>query len=116
MSFLTVLNTQPELPIFSIPADDSNVAWLVDLLREQKCWMTAKRIIELSGDRLSDRDIRALAEAASGDLLSGQKGYRHISHATPEEIHHAAAWLESQASKMALRAQRIRRRAHQILA
>jgi len=48
------------------------------------------------------------------NIISGQRGYKHIAHATPEEINHAANWLESQAKKMSERACAIRRNAHKI--
>lgn len=101
---------QKELP-FTFAPEDANVKWLEELLKGHGGWMT-RRDIELStGGRVGDRDIRALASASEW-IISGQKGYKHIEHATPEESAHAANWLESQAKKMSERACVIRRNAH----
>jgi hypothetical protein len=88
-------------------------AWLEELLLNAGCWMTAKDISLTTGGRVLDRDIRQVASETS-NVISGQKGYRHIRCSTAEEINHAANWLESQADKMGKRARAIRRRAHQI--
>lgn len=105
---------QPELKIFVPSADDVNVIWLENLLDGSHCWMTAKDIGLTTWGKIGDRDIRALASASEW-IISGQKGYKHLKHATPEEIHHAAAWLESQAKKMSERACSIRRNGHKLL-
>jgi len=79
-------------------------------------WHTAAKI---SGSlSLSDRKVRALAEASNGLVVSGPgtPGYCHASHCTAEEISHAAETLISQGKRMIARAIRIRRRGHQILA
>lgn len=89
-------------------------AWLEDVLRRNGSWLTAAEIARLSCLELSDRAIRALA-SESPWIISGQRGYKHITAATPQEIHHAAAWLESQAKKMSDRACHIRRQAHCLL-
>lgn len=110
------MNQQPEqLELKQFPAapHDPNVQWLEELLLGAKCWMSAKDISLTVGGKALDREIRELASASKW-IISGQKGYRHISHATAEEINHAANWLESQAKKMSERAGRIRRSAHQV--
>ena len=107
------MSQQPELKIFTYPPDDSNTVWLETLLDGAKCWMTASDIALTTSGKIGDRDIRALASSSS-NVLSGQKGYKHIKHATAEEIDHAANWLESQAKKMSDRAGAIRRNAHKI--
>lgn len=106
--------SQPELKIFVPVDDDPNIAWLENLLDGSRCWMTAGDIELTTQGRKGDRNIRALASASQW-IISGQKGYKHLKHATPEEIHHAAAWLESQAKKMSERACTIRRNGHRIL-
>jgi DNA adenine methylase len=58
------------------------------------------------------RQLRELANASDGKIISGQRGYRHIRHATLEEIEHAANWLEHQAVQMGERARSIRRLRH----
>jgi hypothetical protein len=94
-------------------AADADLAWLEELLKGAGCWMSAKDIMLTVVGRLGDRDVRALA-SRSAWIISGQKGYKHITHASPEEIHHCAAWLESQAKQMGERAGRIRSAAHKI--
>lgn len=104
---------QKDLPLFEVADGDPNVAWLEQLLLGAGCWMTSRDIEHTTAGRLGDRDVRALASASEW-VISGQKGYKHIKHATAEEIHHAAAWLESQAKKMSDRAGTIRRNAHKL--
>jgi len=101
----------PQLGLFEVAGDDQNVRWLEDYLRRARVWLTASELSLATDGRLSDRDLRALA-SASAWVISGQKGYKALEHATPEEIDHAAAWLESQAKKMSDRAGAIRRNAH----
>jgi hypothetical protein len=84
---------------------------LLTYLYAHPYWCTAKSISAVLG--LCDRTLRDCAQHSDGQIISGQKGYKHHLHATPEETHHAAAWLESQAKTMATRAAAIRRRAHQ---
>ena len=101
--------TQPEF--FVADPESTGVVWLEKLLRGNEGWMTARDLMRTDGCRYHDRDIRALASASS-KIISGQKGYKHVEHATPEEVSHAASWLESQAKKMSDRAGAIRRNAH----
>lgn len=76
-------------------------------------WQTAAKLA--AATRLPDRKLRALAAESGGRIISGQKGYCLISEATPEEIHHAWSWLESQAKQMLARAVQIRRQAHHLI-
>jgi hypothetical protein len=101
-----------QLEIFRADPTDPNVDWLVNLLFERRDWLTAAEIIQLAGHRLHDRAIRALAEAAAPKIISGQKGYKHTAHASPEEIHHFYSAMRSQAVKMLHRAQKVRQYAH----
>lgn len=108
---------QTDLPLFLVKPDHPNVRLLVRTLTDAPDWLFAADIIEkwgLPDSEHNRRMIRALAEAASPEALSGQRGYRWIGHATAEEVNHAAGWLEAQAKKMSDRACAIRRRAHQI--
>lgn len=107
--------SEPQKDLFDQPrhAAMDDVLWLENLLDGAKCWLTAKDIMQTVGGRVRDRDIRELA-SASGWIISGQKGYRHMRHASPEEINHATNWLESQAKKMGERAGAIRSNAHKI--
>ena len=109
------LRPSAQLGLFEFSPDDKNVLWLEDLLRGAKCWMTAADLALTffpNPPPRFERNLRAWANA-SGKIISGQKGYRAMEHASPEEIHHAIAWLESQSRQMAERAVRLRRHAHQ---
>ena len=59
----------------------------------------------------SDRKLRAVA-STSDKVISGQRGYRHIAHATMAEVSHAVNWLRHQATEMNARAMRIERAYH----
>ncbi len=63
----------------------------------------------------NSRRLRMLAEAAVSEVISGSNGYRHIETATPDEIRHFCAAMESRAKKILDRALRTRRRAHQLV-
>ena len=91
-----------------------NLQWLERVLDEAGHWLCARELANLTAGRIGDREIRALA-SSSESIISGQRGYRHIRHATAEEINHAASWLESQAKAMLDRSLRIRRRAHKLV-
>jgi hypothetical protein len=110
MSTATNQTPQRDLPFQFAPADP-NVQWLESLLKGHGAWMTRRDIQLTTKGLVDDRDIRALASASEW-IISGQKGYKHIEHASPEESAHAANWLESQAKKMSERACTIRRNAH----
>ena len=104
---------QTELKMFVSAPDDVNVRWLEDLLNSAGCWMTARDIALTVGGARLDRDLREYA-SASRRIISGQKGYKHITHATAAEFNHAAGWMESQAKKMSDRACAIRAEAHKL--
>ena len=109
---------QRDLPLFLVKPGHPNVDLLVNTLAEARDWMHAATILErwqTPDSEHNRRFIRALAEAAGPEVISGQRGYKFIGAATPEEIHHAAAWLEAQAKKMSDRACGIRKRAHQLI-
>jgi len=102
--------TQPDLPIIT-PSVDPDVRWLEQLLLDAHTWMTAGDIGLTTRGRVTDRDIRALA-SASALIISGQKSFLHIEHATAGEIAHASNWLVSQGKGRIKRVPRIRRNAH----
>lgn len=104
-----------QIEMFRVRADDPNVEWLKDLLLRKGGWVTAAEICQVAGDRIDDRRIRSLAEAAGGWVISGQRGYRHIKHAKAGEIDHCVAAWESQARRMQDRARKTRILAHQIV-
>lgn len=74
-------------------------------------WVTAKRLM-IKCD-LTDRQLRAAANASDGQVISGQKGYRLTREATLEEIDHAAHWLSHQAQEMNRRSIAIQKVRHQ---
>lgn len=102
---------QTELPLYKVAPDDASVAWLEHFLREHREWITAGQISPLV--EKDERWIRAVAESSSW-IISGQKGYKHIEHATAEEIGHFVNWMESQGKKMIGRAERVKRNAHAV--
>ena len=108
---------QSDLPLFLVKPDHPNVELLVGTLKSAGGWLLAANILDQwqtpDGEH-NRRFIRALAEAAAPEILSGQKGYKWIGHATAEEVSHAANWLEAQGKKMGDRACALRRRAHEI--
>lgn len=110
-------SANPQLPLFTDRQRDTEtrqIAWLESYLLEHPGWHTS-RMIQQSLNGLptdnGDRLIRKLAQL-SERIISGQKGYKHLTHATPEEINHFVHWMESQAREMTRRAETIRRNAH----
>lgn len=98
---------------------DWEVDYFVKALEMVPGWHTCTELFQLMPQlrhgEAGKRIIRAMAEASGGAIISGQLGYKATVHATPEEIHHATAWLESQGCKMIARAQAIKRKAHQVV-
>lgn len=111
MSSSLTTKRDPQLGLFQFAPADANVQWLENLLQGHGAWMTMKDISFTTGGRIGDRDIRALASASEW-IISGQRGYKHIEHASPEENAHASNWLISQGKQMIKRGCRIRRNAH----
>lgn len=85
----------------------------IDLLEGHLCvrggWSTAR---DLERFGWNDRELRAVASASGGRIISGQKGYCRIDEATVDEANHAASWLEHQAKAMQTRAYEIRQAMH----
>jgi len=77
-----------------------------------KDWQTARQIGHAEDAGWSDRECRLAAEASGGEIITGQKGYKLLSEATPDEVSHAAAWLRSQGEKMIGRSVEIQRLYH----
>src|SRR5690242_12069544 len=94
----------PQPDLFEQPrhAGDADTVWLESVLKAVQGWLTAEHILYHLGRATTDSNKRWLRELASQSqwIISGQRGYKHIEHATAEEIEHAANWLESQAKKM----------------
>lgn len=95
------------------PQLDADASWLERLLFEGKCWMSARDIIHTTKGGVIDREIRQVA-SDSKKIISGQKGYKHVAHATAEEVNHSANWLISQGKKMIRRGIAQRNEAHKI--
>ena len=106
----TPIFRDPQLGLFDAKPTDANVVWLETLLKGAGVWMTARDIIQTCGAKLLDRDVRELA-SASGWVISGQRGYKSMHHATIEEVDHAANWMVSQGKKMIKRGMLLRRNA-----
>lgn len=109
---MPLLTDQPEL--FTARPDDAGVKWLEECLCRYGRWMPAAELLPLVGrpaDEAGKRWLRQLAHASEW-ILSGQRGYKHLDHSTAEELDHAAAWLESQARQMTVRALALRRNGH----
>lgn len=105
----------PQLELFRPAATNPNVAWFVEILFVNGGWMRAADILAIvppDFDGLTDRDVRAWAEAAAPKVISGQRGYKHTDHATAEEIKMFINTMESQGSKMLSRANKVRTYAH----
>lgn len=109
---------QDELPLFEAQKDDPNVQDFVALIARADGWLTASevlgRLLMVNTDS-NRRLVRAWAEAAEDEVISGQKGYRHISRCTPDEINHFSNWMLSQGKKMIRRALKTRRHAHALV-
>lgn len=103
--------TQPELTLTPAPPQTPDVRWLEALLLGANCWMSARDIELTTGGQVNDRNARKLA-SVSEVIISGDKGYKHADHATPEELAHSSNRLISQGKQMIKRGLRIRRYAH----
>lgn len=114
---MTNTTIQPELGLYDVPAVAQDVQWLERVLREVKGWRSARELADLAGQGDSEegrRWVRSLA-SASDWVLSGQKGYKHLDHATAEEIKRFVEWMQRQGRKMIERAERMRRNAHRLV-
>lgn len=89
-----------------------HVAALTAVLRGRG-WMTARQITGHEETDWDERTLRNVAAASQGTILSGQAGYKLTVECTPEEVHHATAWLRSQARLMTSRSLKIARTFHQ---
>ena len=104
-----------QAPAWTINPDD--LKWLETALKANPAWQTAADLLASVG-RVGEDHRRWLRQLASASewIISGQRGYKHIDHATLDEINHAANWLESQAKKMSDRACTLRRNSHRKIA
>jgi hypothetical protein len=92
------------------PVEQDEVTRLVQLLAASGTWMTAREITEQLG--WSDRKTRDLASHSAGQIISGNSGYKHTRHATPEELNEFYGRLVSQAKSMIQRAIKAKRVHH----
>jgi hypothetical protein len=99
-------NVQPGLFNRAPRVSAEAVADVMHWLAHAAGWTTAGGLRVLTN--YSDREIRAIAAASRGRIISGQRGYRLTAEATIEEVNHAEAWLRSQAACMLKRAYEIR--------
>ncbi len=106
--------TQLELAASPAPMADSEQPWLERWLLDNPGWHKVPEIEAASGLRLNYRSI-GYAAAASAEIISGARGYRHLRHAKPEEINHFLAGLGSRIRELARRKIRVQRRAHQLV-
>jgi hypothetical protein len=108
---------QPDLPLSPVREDDASLPTILAILDQETDWLTAAQLLVKLGEAPTDskkRQLREVANASDGKIISGQKGYRHIRHATPDEITHAAHWLRHQAKEMDTRATAILKQYHQL--
>lgn len=91
-----------------------NLAKIIDILDRDKGWLSAVSILARMGCSVTENDRRFLRGliATTPRVISGQNGYRHIAHATTEEVHHFVALMRSQADKMTARALEVSKLAH----
>jgi len=81
-------------------------------------WVTAAHLVgthdwnDAHGRSWTDRDLRAIAAASQGRIISGQRGYARTDQASVEDVNHAAAWLQHQGETMIRRAHEIRQAMH----
>lgn len=102
-------NMVTQLDLFARPERESSehLARRIVAHLAGRGWLTAAQIVTALGlpeGESGKRQVRAAAEASGGELISGQDGYKLTAEATPDELHHASAWLESQGRTMIARA------------
>jgi hypothetical protein len=111
------MTTQLEMPL---PAPDTqDVDLLVNLLDHHGGWLSAAdccKLFQRTPNENSKREIRKMVEKSNGWIISGQKGYCHLCHASAEEANHAENWIEHQAKLMGDKVRAIRRNRHQLAA
>lgn len=94
--------TQPDL--FSarkVTPTTDQVARMIEALRghgwKMRHWFKGR-------EGWNDRELRAVAAASDGRIISGQRGYCLLDDATVEEANHFISWMRSQAAQMNKRA------------
>lgn len=77
------------------------------LLDAPEPWQTAASVgcrLNVGITESAKRIVRELASQSGGRIISGQRGYCHVTRATVEEVEHSSAQLTSQAQEMLIRA------------
>ena len=105
-----------QLDFFDCAPDDPNVRWLENLLKSRADWVSAAELAALSGRGVTEHTKRYIRQLASAShwIVSGQAGYRHLEHCTPEIVHHFTSAFRSQIRKMGLRLLGVQRNAHRL--
>lgn len=103
-----------ELLIHGIPQQDQWRDWVERWLMARPGWYTSQQICAATGGRLDDRMLRHVI-SGSDCIISSHKGFRHIEHATAEEIRHFLNDMLSRARALGRRYAAVRRRAHRII-
>jgi len=98
-----------ELPLFRASREDPSVQRLVALLHQYD-HLTRRQLCQLTG--WTERDVRALAEAAGDDVVRGQAGFSMFYKSTADEILVAAEIAISQGKKMIRYGVALKRRLH----
>lgn len=75
---------------------DKEVQTFVAALLAAAAWCTARELAYLG----NTRRLRALREHCEGAVISGQRGYLHVAHATVDDVEHFQNRMRSQAAKM----------------
>lgn len=89
-------------------------AWIEHWLLAHGGWHTSQHICAATGGRLDDRTLRHVI-SSSDCIISSHKGFRHIEHATAEEIRHFLNDMLSRARALGRRYAAVRRRAHKLI-
>lgn len=94
---------------FSAQRSPEEVDALENLLREAAGWVSASDILTSRNIVPTENAKRMLRVTASESkwILSGFHGYKHLQQATPEEVKHFVAQMDSQSRKMSARAEAI---------
>lgn len=90
---------------------EADIELLIEILGHSETqWVKANEIS--TATCWNDRKIRAIANAAKGKIISSDRGYKLLRHATTKEINECLGRLEHQANQMIARAVEIKRLYH----
>lgn len=79
-------------------AEQHDIRWLETTLNLAACWLHADELITARGETVSYATKRWIRQLASESewIISGNDGYKHVAHATDEEIAHFVNRMQSQ--------------------